>query len=66
MLLPRVTDLKVIDPQTNEEVKEPRIELFLFNKEGTIPTDDEYECIANDHAWKIFNERIRFENDDKP
>jgi hypothetical protein len=64
MLLPRVTDLKYIDPVTSQESKEPRLELFMFQTEGQIPTEDEYEIIAKDHPWKIFYERIRFENDD--
>jgi len=43
MLLPRVAD--------NDEVKEPRVELFSFKSSGQIPTDDEYAVIESDHAW---------------
>lgn len=66
LLLPRVTDVQVYDPNTSAMVsdKEPRIELFSFKVQGAIPTDDEDDVIARDQAWQVVNERVRFENDD--
>lgn len=66
LLLPRVTDVQVYDPNTASMVsdKEPRIELFSFKVQGAIPTDDEDDVIARDQAWQVINERVRFENDD--
>ena len=66
LLLPRVTDVPVYDPNSRKMVsdKEPRIELFPFKIQGSIPTDDEDDVIASDQAWKVVNERVRFENDD--
>lgn len=60
LLLPKVTE------ETNKYAKrkEPSIELFEFRIAGAIPTDAEDQVIAEDHAWKIFHERVRFENDD--
>ena len=66
LLLPRVSDANVFDPNTSRMVgqSEPRIELFQFKVQGAIPTDSEDEVIACDQAWKVVNERVRFENDD--
>ena len=65
-MLPRVTEVKVLDPNTNQMVSpnEPRIELFSFKLSGSIPTDDESEVIGQDQAWRVINERVKFENDD--
>lgn len=62
----RITEANVFDPNTNSMVSatEPRIELFSFKVQGAIPTDEEDDVIANDLAWKVVNERVRFENDD--
>jgi hypothetical protein len=43
---------------------EPRIELFSFSVQGAIPTDEESEVIGQDQAWRVVNERVKFENDD--
>jgi len=61
MLLPQ---LKEDSGKSDEPIKEPQVELFLFSKEGQIPTDQDYQVIETDHAWKVFNERVRFSNDD--
>jgi hypothetical protein len=65
-LLPRVTEVQVFDPNTNQMVSpsEPRIELFSFKVQGTIPTDEESDVIGKDQAWRVINERVKFENDD--
>jgi len=44
--------------------KVPHIELFSFGLSGAIPNDDESEVIAKDQAWRVINERVKFENDD--
>lgn len=53
LLLPRVTDVRVYDPNTSKMVsdKEPRLELFQFKIQGAIPSDDEDDVIASDQAW---------------
>lgn len=43
---------------------EPRIELFSFKVQGAIPSDEESEVIGSDQAWRVVNERVKFENDD--
>lgn len=65
-LLPRITSMDVFDPNTNQMVSpsEPRIELFQFKVKGAIPTDEESEIISQDQAWRVVNERVKFENDD--
>jgi len=39
MLLPQ---LKEDSGKSDEPTKEPQVELFLFSKEGQIPTDQDY------------------------
>ena len=66
LLLPRVTEVPVYDPNIGQNVSpnEPRVELFQFEVKDAIPTDAEEEVITQDRAWKLVHERVRFENDD--
>lgn len=55
-----------VSGDANDRSQEPKIELFPFRmiRGGDLPTDEEDDVIAKDLAWRVVNERVRFENDD--